>query len=308
MDCVHEYIFAPHRVCSKCGLIDDDIRFMPTKTIVSRYNTRNAYDKATNTDPLPPLFVLDGRCEEVKIGAKVHRIAADWAAKRILIATSRIRFICRTLNAEFLEECAIEQCLKWLKHPWTTNPKDPHTNLYQAFAFTAVWYSMRKYHYPLTFKRYLDIVNEFGTVKHFNTKFLKISLGCKIEFPKHSLPQITANYCEQFRYDAEYQNRLWQMTEKAKQFNTILIQKATKIAKKIPCQGNPQIMGLSIMVYTACQLQNYMIAHDIGRKLPASDIIGDVRFTKLFGVGRNYINRRITTLLPQLQRCVKWEA
>lgn len=307
MECVHDYIFAPYRVCQLCGEIDDDVVFeetQPNLMKMGKLKPNKNEDVTFRGEALTPTFVRDGQCEVIELNNRTIRIRADWSAKRILIATSRIRYICKNLNAEFLIPTASEKCIEWLKSPWTVDPKDPHTKLYQSIAYTSVWFAMRKFHFPMTFKRFLDIISEFGTIVHFQAKFLRIVEGLQIEFPPHDLSQITANFCEQFHYDAVYQNYLHQVTDKTRQFNNVLIQRATKIAKQITnCRGNPQIMGLTIMVYTAVNLQKYLIKKNMGKELPVSDIIGDARFKRLYGVGRNYINTRIKNTLSDLQRC-----
>lgn len=311
MDCVHNFIFAPHRVCSKCGLIDDDVRFYKgphdlTK-IGNKYNDGDHWKSLNHTYIadyiLLPSFIIEGKTEIIDIGNRVIRVMPDWSAKRQLIATSRIRYICKNLGAEHLVKWAEEQCIKWLKDPWVTNPAEPHTALYQTIAYVAVWYAMRAHHYPMSFTRYLDIINEFGSIKNFRKKFLLIRKGLKLERPNMDIPSLTHTFCELFRYDITYQTRLRQITDQHVQFNAVLMNKATKIASKFKGRGSPRTISLIILTYTAITLEKYLIKKKLAHPLPVSDIMGFSPFQNLFGVERNHINRCIKARLPQLQRC-----
>lgn len=302
MECVHEFIFAPHRVCCKCGVIDDEVCF--DAGYISRKVNIGPDDHSMYiyNEPLPTVYTREGQSQFVTIGKKTIRVETNWMHKRTLIGVIRIRNICINLNAEYLISVATEQYKKWLKHPWVTNPQSPHTLMYRSIAYTAVWYAMRKFHFPMTFKRFESIVEEYQDVRKYHNKLLILIRGLQIEFPSHDLSHLTEHLCEIYRYDAKFQERLCRFTTKHDQFNKILTQKAVKLAKIIPCRGHAHTLALTIMVYSAMEIESYLIQQKLAHPLPQSDVIGYSHFMQVFGVERTYIKKCIQKIEPQLHK------
>lgn len=332
MACEHFFILTPHRVCEKCGLIDDEY------IDCYRYNeilTDHTHKKQIRLDHeiLSPKYLVNGVTETIKLNNKIIKLRSNWADRRKVIGMAKIRLITDRIQAHQLQSIAIEKYLKWIDHPWMTNPNEPHTHLYPALYATAIWWAMRKYHYPMTFTRFTQLMSEYH-IKNLNNKLIQFQKNIGIVFPAHDLAQQTHTFCDIYRHDPKFQERISAVTPKVNQINDLITTNALKIAnrliamdksnriaaiqknnlsneeiakldKTLESGSTMNIMALSIFVFTACHIQDRLLKKGLIKKPARSDLVGDMHFQEAFGVGRTYINKKIKTLMPKFQMCLR---